>query len=155
MTSTRGDTGAIAPGNAATDAPRHRAAGGRAARIAARTGSHGARQAYITRVLKPVEVLDEEGLATIEANADTILEEVGIEFRGDPAALAMLKAAGADVDGERVRFPRGLCRSIIQASARATAASPASRRMSCATGPCATAWNPARYKAASSTPASL
>ena len=37
-------------------------------------------------------------------------------------------------------------RSIIQASARPTAASPPSRRMSCATGPCATASNPARYK---------
>jgi trimethylamine--corrinoid protein Co-methyltransferase len=102
------------------ESPRHRSGGGRAARIAARTASRGEWQAYITRVLKPAEILDEEGLATIEANADTILEEVGIDFRGDPAAVAMLKAAGAQVDGERVRFPRGMCREIIQRSAPRT-----------------------------------
>jgi len=111
-------------GDAAADgvegSPRHRAAGGRAARIAARTAARGEHQAYVTRVLKPVEVLDEEGLATIEANADRILQEVGIEFRGDPFALETLRNAGATVNGERVRFPGGMCRSIIQASAPRT-----------------------------------
>ena len=29
----------------------------------------------------------------------------------------LFAAAGADVDGERVRFPRGMCRSIVQATA--------------------------------------
>src|SRR6185436_930000 len=48
---------------------------------------------------------------------DTILQEVGLEFRGDPDALRLLQDAGADVDGVRVRFPRGMVRSIIQASA--------------------------------------
>jgi len=62
-------------------------------------------------------VLDEEGLALIERNADRILEEIGIEFRDDPEALEILKQGGAEVDGQRVRFPAGLCRSIIQASA--------------------------------------
>ena len=61
-----------------------------------------------------------QALELIERNADTILEEVGIEFRDEPEALAILKAAGASVDGERVRFPRGMCRQIIQASAPAT-----------------------------------
>ena len=56
----------------------------------------------------PFEVLTEEGLATIEQNADTILEQVGIEFRDAPDALELFKGAGCDVDGERVRFPRGL-----------------------------------------------
>ena len=72
---------------------------------------------YITRKIPYFEVLDEEGLQLIENNADTILEETGIEFRGMPEALDILKNAGADIDGERVRFPRGMCRSIIQASA--------------------------------------
>ena len=49
----------------------------------------------------------------IEANADQILQEIGIEFREDAEALEMWKSAGADVDGERVRFPNGLCRSLI------------------------------------------
>ena len=42
----------------------------------------------------PVEVLNEEGLATIEHNADTILEQVGIEFHGAPDALELFKGAG-------------------------------------------------------------
>jgi trimethylamine--corrinoid protein Co-methyltransferase len=99
------------------DSPRHRAGGGRDARRAARLAAHAEHVPFLTRELKPYEVLNEEGLATIEANADTILEEVGIDFRGDPAAREMLRLGGADVDGDRVRFPRGMCRQIIQASA--------------------------------------
>ncbi len=98
------------------DTPRRRA-GGRAARQAARLHAHVETQPFLTRTLAPFEVLNEEGLAQIEHNADTILEEVGVEFRGDPDALRLLRDAGADVDGERVRFPRGMCRSIVQASA--------------------------------------
>jgi len=40
-----------------------------------------------------------------------------MEFRGDPEALELLRAAGADVEGERVRFERGLARSLVQATA--------------------------------------
>ena len=72
---------------------------------------------YITRKIGVYEVLDEEGLATIERNADTILAEIGIEYRDDPEALDVWKAAGAEVDGARVRCPPGMCRSIVQASA--------------------------------------
>jgi trimethylamine--corrinoid protein Co-methyltransferase len=75
--------------------------------------------AFIERKIPYFEVLDEEGLQTIEDNADTVLEEIGIEFRDFPEALALFREAGADIDGERVRFPRGLCRSIIQKSAPA------------------------------------
>lgn len=96
--------------------PRHRS-GGRAARQAARLHAHAQRVPFLTRRLAPFEVLDEEGLSLIEQNADIILEEVGLVFRGDPEALDLLHGAGADVQGERVRFPRGMCRSIVQASA--------------------------------------
>ena len=71
---------------------------------------------YITRKIPEYELLDEEGLSLIEKNADTILKEVGIDFRYEPA-LKLFKEAGADVDGERVRFPEGMCRKIIQDSA--------------------------------------
>ena len=37
-----------------------------------------------------------------------ILEEVGVDFRGDSEALALWHAAGAEVEGERVRIPREL-----------------------------------------------
>ena len=72
---------------------------------------------YITRKIPCFEVLDEEGLQLIENNADTILEEIGIEFRDMPEALEILRQGGAEIDGVTARFPRGLCRSIIQASA--------------------------------------
>src|SRR6186713_2022391 len=94
-----------------------RRTGGRAARQAARLASHAEHVPFLTRKLAPFEVLDEEGLSLIEHNADTILQEVGLEFRGDPDALRLLREAGASVDGERVRFPRGMCRSIVQATA--------------------------------------
>src|SRR5438270_7101137 len=99
------------------ESPRHRAGGGRDARRAARLATHAEWLPFLTRKLEPYEVLNEEGLAIIEHNADTILEEVGIDFRGDPEAREMLGNAGADVDGDRVRFPRGMCRQIIRASA--------------------------------------
>ncbi|MCZ6470058.1 MAG: trimethylamine methyltransferase family protein [Gammaproteobacteria bacterium] len=74
---------------------------------------------YVTRKIPYYEVLDEDGLQIIENNADIILEEIGIDFRDMPVALDILKKGGASIDGERVRFPRGMCRSIIQASAPA------------------------------------
>jgi trimethylamine--corrinoid protein Co-methyltransferase len=90
---------------------------GREAKRVARAARAAASIPYITRALPYYEVLTEEGLTIIEQNADTILAEVGIEFRDDPEALAIWKRAGAEVDNERVRFPRGFCRSLITATA--------------------------------------
>jgi trimethylamine--corrinoid protein Co-methyltransferase len=88
---------------------------GRSARRAARGGGGpGAQLPYITRKIAVYEVLDEEGLAIIEGNADTVLQEIGIEFRGDDEVLEMWRKAGADVKETRVRFPKGLCRSLIK-----------------------------------------
>jgi len=99
-------------------APERRArANGREAKRAARAARAGNSVPYITRSVPYYEVLNEDGLAIIERNADTILAEVGIEFREDPEALDILRAAGAEVTGELVKFPRGMCRSIVQASA--------------------------------------
>ena len=87
--------------------------GGRAARRAARAEAE-ARPAvvpYVTRRVPVYDVMSAEGLELIEHNAETILEEVGVEFRDDPEALALWRGAGADVGGERVRIPRGLARS--------------------------------------------
>ncbi|WP_151703928.1 trimethylamine methyltransferase family protein [Nitrincola alkalilacustris] len=87
-----------------------------------RRSERGAAQAvaaapYATRQIPYYEVINEEGLALIEHNADTILEEIGIDFRDDEEALQIWRDAGADVQGERVRMPRGLCRQLIQQSA--------------------------------------
>ncbi len=88
--------------------------GGAEARRAARSGVKRQQLPYISRNIPIYEVLSEEGLELIERNADTVLEEIGIEFREDAEALAIWRDAGADVDGERVRMPRGLCRELIK-----------------------------------------
>src|SRR5271157_1875608 len=61
--------------------------GGRARRQREAQRAH-AVIAGIERKIPTYELIGEEGLARIEAAADTILQEVGIEFRGDAAALA-------------------------------------------------------------------
>ncbi len=101
---------------AAQGARRGRGEGrGAAARRAARTGGgSGTAMPYITRKIAKYEVLDEEGLALVERNADIVLEEIGIEFRDDAEALHLWKEAGADVRGERVHFPKGLCRELLK-----------------------------------------
>jgi len=94
-----------------------RARGGADARRAQRQKPKLIQNPYIVRKIPLVTVLDEEGLAMMERNADTILQEIGIEFRDEPEALELWKKAGADVKGTRIKFPRGLCRSIVQKSA--------------------------------------
>jgi trimethylamine--corrinoid protein Co-methyltransferase len=98
---------------------RRQRGGGRSAKRAARQQSQVADVAFIDRKIPYYELLDDAALELIEHNADTVLEEIGIEFKEFPEALNLFKAAGADIDGERVRFPRGMCRSIIQDSAPA------------------------------------
>jgi len=87
---------------------------GREARRAARQERKVAKAPFITRKIPLTEVLTSEGLEMIEANADTILEEIGIEFRDDPDALSLWREAGADIDGQRVHVPRGLARSLLK-----------------------------------------
>ena len=86
--------------------------GGGAARRAERSAINIETAKYIERKIPNFEVLDEEALAIIEENADTILEEVGVNFVDNPAALDRWREAGADVVGERVRIPRGLARKL-------------------------------------------
>jgi trimethylamine--corrinoid protein Co-methyltransferase len=96
---------------------RRRRSAGREAKRAERTKMRTSTATFIDRKIPYFEILSEEGLQLIENNAETVLEEIGIEFKDFPQALSLFKEAGADIDGERVRFPRGLCRSIVQASA--------------------------------------
>ena len=91
--------------------------GGRAARRAAISDVTEYEIPYIERNVPYYEVLHEEGLDIIEANAETILQEFGVEFRGDTEALEIWKNAGADIKGERVKIPKGLCKKLIQQSA--------------------------------------
>jgi len=88
--------------------------GGRSARRSERVGgpSSASGPAFIRRRIPYYELLDEEGLALIEAKADQLLAEVGVEIRGDDVSVGLFRGAGARVDGESVRFEPGLVRSL-------------------------------------------
>lgn len=91
--------------------PIHRRGGGRIGRKALRGA---AVPSYPTLVRKiPVyEIVPDEAVELIHEESLKILEEVGCEFRDDEA-IAMWKAAGADVSGTRVRFDRHLLMDLI------------------------------------------
>ena len=89
-----------------------RRGGGGAARRAERTAVSVETAKYIERNIPNYEVLTEEALDVIETNAETVLAEIGVNFVDNPQALERWKAAGAEVDGERVRIPRGLARKL-------------------------------------------
>ena len=86
--------------------------GGGAARRAERTAVSVDTAKYITRNIPNYEVLSEDALDLIEKNAETVLAEIGVNFVDNPEALARWKAAGAEIEGERVRIPRGLARKL-------------------------------------------
>ncbi|ADE85521.1 trimethylamine methyltransferase family protein [Rhodobacter capsulatus] len=88
--------------------------GGGAARRAERTAVRVEFAKYIERNIPNLEILNEEALQLIEANAETVLEQIGVNFVENPAALERWRAVGADVQGERVRFPRGLARELCK-----------------------------------------
>ncbi len=83
-----------------------------------RTARHGcippAAPPYITRRIPFYEFLGEEGLTTLERQADRLIEDKGIEFRGDPEALRLWRQAGAKVEGRKVRVPADLVRSLCR-----------------------------------------
>jgi len=69
---------------------------------------------YIVRNIPTYDVLSEENLIRIEAAADRVLAETGIEFRDDSVALDHWRRAGADVQGLLVKFPPGMLREILK-----------------------------------------
>ena len=82
-----------------------RRGGGRGARREARGAAQDINSPYLVREIEPVDILSEEACQLIEENAETVLEEIGIDFRDDPEALTILKDKGCDIKGERVHFP--------------------------------------------------
>ncbi|MEI5677336.1 MULTISPECIES: trimethylamine methyltransferase family protein [unclassified Mesorhizobium] len=97
----------------APDSSRKR--GGRVARRELRShGQQGHGRPYIVRGIPTYDIMSEENLLRIEATADRILAEIGIEFRDDPAALDHWKRAGAKIEGELVKFEPGMLREILK-----------------------------------------
>ncbi len=73
---------------------------------------------YIVRNIPTYDILSEENLLRIEATADRILAEIGIEFRDDPEALELWRRAGARVEGLLVKFEQGMLREILATAPR-------------------------------------
>ena len=74
--------------------------------------------AYITRAIPPYELLSPEGLAAVERHADRLLEEIGLEIRGDAEAVRLWRQAGASITDQcRVHVPAGLARQIVRRTA--------------------------------------
>ncbi len=111
------DASEASPGAGPGPGRRARAGGG-AARRAERTAVSVETARFIERNIPNFEVLTEEALEVIEHNAETVLQEIGVHFVENPAALARWREAGADVDGERVRLPRGLARQLCSTAPR-------------------------------------
>lgn len=73
---------------------------------------------YIKRGIPTFDLLDEESLGQIEATAERIMAEIGVEFRDDAETVRLFRAAGAEVTPEapdiwRLRFPTGMIRSLL------------------------------------------
>ena len=100
--------------NDVVEGRRVRGGGGGAARRAERSAVHFDTARFIERNIPNLEILNEEALAIIEWNAETVLEEIGVNFVENPGALDLWREAGADVQGERVRIPRGLARQLCK-----------------------------------------
>lgn len=74
---------------------------------------------YITRGIPTYDLLGEGSLERIEAAADRILAEIGIEVRDDPETVRLFKAAGAQVrhvsdTAANLRFEPGLVRGLLK-----------------------------------------
>ena len=88
--------------------------GGGSARRAERTAVKIECERFIERNIPNLEILSQEAIEIIEYNAETVLEEIGVAFTDNPGAIETWRNAGADIEGERVRIPRGLARKLCR-----------------------------------------
>lgn len=70
--------------------------------------------AFINRAIPFFALLQEEGLSQIEAQADWLIQEKGMDFTANPYALELWRKAGAKIEGERVRADAAMIRELIK-----------------------------------------
>ena len=92
-----------------------RRGGGRAARVEERTGADSGPSgpAFIRRKVMPYDLLTPDGLDLVEAKADQILAEIGIDIN-EQQDREEFRAAGASIDGTRVRFEPGQVGELVK-----------------------------------------
>lgn len=66
------------------------------------------------REIPTYDLISAEGLEQIEARSAQLLQEIGVRFVDDPEALRLFHEAGAEVQGDRVRFPPGLLQMALK-----------------------------------------
>ncbi len=98
---------------------RSRRASSRAERSAEPGQNLHLRVPYITRGIPTYDLLDEGSLLKIEATADRILAEIGIEVREDSEAVRLYREAGATVtnvssEAWNIKFDPGMVREILR-----------------------------------------
>ncbi|WP_133485525.1 trimethylamine methyltransferase family protein [Aliiroseovarius marinus] len=98
---------------------RRRSRGKRQARDGAPGQNPHLERPYIKRGIPTYDILGEEALSQIEATADRIMAEIGIEFRDDPETVEMFRKAGGEVtqlDDTRwnIKFAPGMIREILK-----------------------------------------
>ncbi|MBS0125430.1 trimethylamine methyltransferase family protein [Thetidibacter halocola] len=74
---------------------------------------------YITRKVPTYDILGDEALDRIEATADRILAEIGIEIRDDAEAVRLFRQAGAQVTpvsatAFNLKFEPGMVRDLLR-----------------------------------------
>ncbi|MEI2806311.1 trimethylamine methyltransferase family protein [Albidovulum sp.] len=93
--------------------------GGRSQRREARAQGSVVHRPYIVRNIPTYDILSDESLTRIEATADRILAEIGIELREDAEAMRLYRDAGAKVSDVsegvwRLKFEPGMLREILK-----------------------------------------
>ncbi|WP_108861968.1 trimethylamine methyltransferase family protein [Ruegeria sp. Alg231-54] len=71
---------------------------------------------FTGRKIPAYDLLSDTALTRIEDQADWILNNIGVEFRGDRTALDHFAQTGVRIDGERVRFEPGHVRALCATS---------------------------------------
>ena len=100
-------------------ASRRRRSSAKSGRSAAPGQNLHLRVPYITRRVPTYDLLSEDALVRIEATADRILAEIGIEVRDDAEAVRLYREAGATVTPKTaaswlVRFEPGMLREVLR-----------------------------------------
>jgi trimethylamine---corrinoid protein Co-methyltransferase len=96
------------PGRRRRDSPRRRDAGTASARSIPQLPRR-----RVERRFSALELISADEVESIHQTSLRVLEEIGMDFTLEEAR-ALLSQAGAEIDGVRVRFPRGLIEEAIR-----------------------------------------
>jgi trimethylamine--corrinoid protein Co-methyltransferase len=99
---------APAAGRRRRDSHRRRDAGSGAAKAVPQLPRRSLRRRF-----PPVDLISADELESIHSTSLDVLEQIGMDFIL-PEAQDLLRRAGAEVDGARIRFPRGLIEEAIR-----------------------------------------